>query len=368
MAMSIMRRMSDLFQQKANKVLDRAEDPVDALDLSYQKQLESLQQVRKSVAEVLTSEKRLEMQADQLQQTQQKSQAQAKLALQQGREDLARLALTRAQQAQAQADGMQQQIQQLKDQEQKLEITAQKLQAKVESFRTQRETIKAQYSAAKASTQVGEAVTGLSEQMTDVNLMVERAQDKTQQMQARSAAIDSLVDSGTLDQIGVTSGDDIDRQLQGQLTDSQVDAQLAAMKQDMLGTTDTAPRISAAPSPAPSAAVPDSPAASDTPDDQNIVVRISGEDQYRLNIAERPQLEPLDEVLSKAIESQDQAAYAKALSDLLNFVRSHGSKLPADSLVSSDVVLPSEDMTLDEATKLLSDGGNVVEAGAQAGA
>jgi len=73
MAMSIMRRMSDLFQQKANKVLDRAEDPVDALDLSYQKQLESLQQVRKSVAEVLTSEKRLEMQADQLQQTQQKS-------------------------------------------------------------------------------------------------------------------------------------------------------------------------------------------------------------------------------------------------------------------------------------------------------
>jgi phage shock protein A len=368
MVMSIMRRMSDLFQQKANKVLDRAEDPVDALDLSYQKQLESLQQVRKSVAEVLTSEKRLEMQASQLQETQQKSQTQAKLALQQGREDLARLALTRAQQAQAQADGMQQQIQQLKDQEQKLELTAQKLQAKVESFRTQRETIKAQYSAAKASTQVGEAVTGLSEQMTDVNLMVERAQDKTQQMQARSAAIDSLVDSGTLDQIGVTSGDDIDRQLQGQLTDSQVDAQLAAMKQEMLGTTETAPRISAAPSPAPAEAVPDSPPASDTPDDQNIVVRISGEDQYRLNIAERPQLEPLDEVLSKAIESQDQAGYAKALSDLLNFVRSHGSKLPVDSLVSSDVVLPSEDMTLDEATKLLSDGGNVVEAGAQAGA
>ncbi len=226
--MSIMRRMSDLFQQKANKVLDRAEDPVDALDLSYQKQLEALQQVKRSVAEVLTSEKRLEMQAAQLQQTADKSQAQAKVAIQQGREDLARLALTRAQQAQAQLDGMQGQIQQLKDQEQKLEVTAQKLTAKVESFRTQRETIKAQYSAAKASTQIGEAVTGLSEQMTDVNLMMERAQDKTQQMQARSAAIDSLVDSGTLDTIGTSSGDDIDRQLQGQLTDTQVDAQLAA--------------------------------------------------------------------------------------------------------------------------------------------
>ncbi|HVB13846.1 MAG TPA: PspA/IM30 family protein [Candidatus Dormibacteraeota bacterium] len=365
--MSIMRRMSDLFQQKANKVLDRAEDPVDALDLSYQKQLEALQQVKRSVAEVLTSEKRLEMQAAQLQQTSDKSQTQAKLALQQGREDLARLALTRAQQAQAQLDGMQAQIQQLKDQEQKLEVTAQKLTAKVESFRTQRETIKAQYSAAKASTQIGEAVTGLSEQMTDVNLMMERAQDKTQQMQARSAAIDSLVDSGTLDTIGISSGDDIDRQLQGQLTDSQVDAQLAAMKQEVLASPDAAARITAAPAPALPDATPTSPPTSDTPDDQNVVVRISGEDQYRLNIAERPQLDPLDAALSQAIESQDQAAYAKALSDLLNFVRAHGSKLPPDSLLPSDVVLPSEDMTLEEATKLLSDGGTVVEAGAQAG-
>lgn len=361
--MSIMRRMSDLFQQKANKVLDRAEDPMDALDLSYQKQLEALQQVKKGVADVLTSEKRLEIQQAQLQQTQDKSQEQAKVALQQGREDLARLALTRAQEAKAQSDGMQQQIEQLKEQEQKLELTAQKLQAKVSSFRTQRETMKAQYSAAKASTQIGEAVTGLSEQMTDVNLMMERAQDKTQQMQARSQAIDSLVDSGTLDAIGSGQGDDIDRQLQGQLTDTQVDAQLAALKQEVLGAPNPAPRIetsAAAPAPATKAA--------GTPpgdDGESVVVRISGEEQYRLSINERPQLEPLDRVLSQAIEDQDQAAYSGALHNLLEFVRAHGSQLPADSLVSSDVVLPSEDMTLEEATKLLSDDGTVVDAGAQ---
>ena len=94
--MSIMRRMSDVFQQKVSKVLDRAEDPVEAIDLSYQKQLEALQQVRRSVAEVLTSEKRLEMQAAQLQQSQTKLQGQARLALQQGPEDLAKLALTRS--------------------------------------------------------------------------------------------------------------------------------------------------------------------------------------------------------------------------------------------------------------------------------
>ena len=355
--MSIMRRMSDLVQQKANKVLDKAENPNEALDLSYQKQMEGLQQVRRAVAEVLTSEKRLELQLAQLQQNQEKLQGQAKLALQQGREDLARLALTRAQDAQTQAQALQVQIAQMKDQEQKLELTAQKLQAKVEAFRTQRETMKAQYSAAKASTQVGEAVTGLSEHMADVNMMLERAQDKTQQMQARAAAIDTLVDSGTLDTIGISSGDDIERQLQSGLTESQVDAQLAALKQEMLPAPAPAPRIEA---PAPPAAAGGNGVGAAV---DSIVVRIQGEDQYRLNIAERPQLEPLDKALSAAVEAKDEAAYSAALSELLNFVRSHGTKLPDDQLVASDVMLPSEDMTLDEASALLSGDGNVVEAG-----
>jgi phage shock protein A len=360
--MSIMRRMSDLVQQKTNKVLDRAENPVEALDLSYQKQMEGLQQVKRSVADVLTSEKRLELQAAQLHQSQDKLQTQAKLALQQGREDLARLALTRAQDAQNQLAGLQTQIVQLKDQEQKLEITAQKLTAKVEAFRTQRETMKAQYTAAKASTQVGESVTGLSEHMADVNMMMERVQDKTQQMQARAAAVDSLMDSGTLDTIGLSSGDDIERQLQGSLTESQVDAQMAALKGEVAASSPSAPRIEAAPTPAanPAPATAGPTTAADSAD--TMVVRIQGEDQYRLNIAERPQLEPLDNALSAAIEQQNSSAYTSALGNLLNFVRSHGVKLAPDALEGSDVMLPSEDMTIEEATALLAGNGNVVDA------
>src|SRR2546421_7526429 len=137
--MSILRRMSDVFQQKVNSAIDKAEDPAQALDLSYQKQLEALQQVRRNVADVLTSEKRLELQAAQMAQQAQKLQDQAKTALQQGREDLAKLALTRAQGVQAQLDGLNVQVTQMKDQEQKLEITAQKLQAKIEAFRTQKD-------------------------------------------------------------------------------------------------------------------------------------------------------------------------------------------------------------------------------------
>ena len=346
--MSIMRRMSDVFQQKANKVLDRTENPVEAIDLAYQKQLEALQQVRRSVADVLTSEKRLELQAAQLQASQTKLQTQAKTALQQGREDLAKLALTRAQAAQTQLDGLQQQVQQMRDQEQKLESTAQKLQAKVESFRTQRETIKAQYSAAQASTKVGEAVTGLSDHMADVTMMIERAQDKTQQMQARAAAIDQLVDSGTLDQIGISSGDDIDRQLQASVTDASVESQLAAMKQELVGGGTSAPRLAAG-------------------DAATLVIRIHGEDQYRLAPGEKSQLDQLDQTVSATVAAGDEAAFGQALKELLNFVRAHGERVGADQLATSSLVLPSEDMTLAEAKGLL-EGGQVVDASGSSGA
>ncbi|HVA21259.1 MAG TPA: PspA/IM30 family protein [Candidatus Micrarchaeia archaeon] len=360
--MSIMRRMSDVFQQKVTKVLDRAEDPVQAIDLSYQKQLEALQQVRRSVAEVLTSEKRLEMQAAQLQQSGDKLQGQARLALQQGREDLAKLALTRAQNAQTQLDGLQQQIQQMKDQEQKLELTAQKLQAKVESFRTQRETLKAQYSAAQASTKIGEAVTGLSDQMADVTMMTERAQDRITQMQARASAIDQLVDSGTLDQIGISSGDDIDRQLQASVTDASVDSQLAAMKQDLLAAP-AAPRLGAAAAPAPSTSAATTAATEPiAPAGESIVVRIHGEDQFSLAPGERGELDRLDGAIAVAVDSGDADRFHTALTAMLDFVRSHGTRLAADGLVASDAVLPSDDMTLDEAKDLLGDHGRVVDA------
>jgi phage shock protein A len=243
---SVGRRAINLAQQKVTHLLDRAENPVEALDLSYQKQLEALQQVRRGVAEVVTSEKRLEMQAAQLRQNQEKLQGQAKLALQQGRDDLARLALTRSHAADTQLQSLDQQVQQLKGQEQKLQITSQQLQARVEAFRTQRDTLKAQYSAAQASARIGEAVTGISDQMTDVNLMLERAQDKTSQMQARAAAIDQLVSSGTLDAIGSSGGDDIDRQLQAGATDAAVEAQLTQLRQEVLAKPVDQQRLGAA--------------------------------------------------------------------------------------------------------------------------
>ena len=328
--MSVFQRMNDVIQQKVNSVLDKAEDPNQALDLSYQKQLEALQQVRRGVADVLTSEKRLELQQNELKQSQAKLQAQAREAVAQGRDDLARLALTRAQSAQDQLDGLQQQIDQLKAQEQKLEDTASKLTAKVEAFRTQRETMKAQYTAAKASTQVGESVTGLSEHMADVNLMLDRAREKTSQMQARAAAVDQLMDSGALDTIGPGSQDDIDRQLKVHVVDSAVDQQLAALKQQ-LGSGAPAGQLGAG----------------------TIVVRIHGEDQYRLQQTDRGRLDQFDADLMAAIRAGDEPRFHGVLANLLSWVRSTGQKLPVQDMSGSDIVVPSADMGLKEAQDLV---------------
>jgi phage shock protein A len=328
--MSVMKRMSEVVQEKINALLDRAEDPNESLEFAYQRQVESLQQVRRSVAEVLTSQKRLELQAAQLKQSQGKLQAQAREALAQGREDLARLALTRAQTAQAQLEGLSTQIEQLKEQEQKLELMAQKLQGKVEAFRTQKETIKAQYSAAEASTRIGEAVTGLSEQMADVSLMVDRAQEKTQQMQARAAAIDQLVDSGVLDQVGAGSQDDIDRQLGALRSDQEVDAQLEVLKQQM-----------AAPPPARQLG------------SGTVVVRILGDDEYELPVTQRAALETQDYRLLRAVRAGDEAGFKAALEEAVSLVKKEGRRLPDDDLRQSELVLPSPDTTLREAGALV---------------
>ncbi len=322
--MSILQRMSNLVQGKVNKALDAAEDPSEQMDLSYEKQLEVLQKVKRNVADVLTSEKRLEMQAQQLRQNQVKLQGQAQQALTQGREDLARLALTRATTIDQQLTDLNAQIDQLKTQEQKLEVMAQKLQAKVEAFRTQKETIKAQYTAAEASTRIGEAVSGLSEQMTDVSMMVDRAQEKTHKMQARAMAIDQLVDSGTLDQLGSGPGDDIERQLAAGSTDTTVNAQLEAMKQQM--------------------ALPEA----------TFIVRIQGDDQFRISQKNRTQLDLYDQKVVSAVNAGDEPAFRAAIKEAVDFVRGQGIRLPHDQIVKSDEVLPSDDMALEEARGILS--------------
>ncbi|KRF17927.1 phage shock protein A [Nocardioides sp. Soil797] len=220
-----------IFRSKANSALDRAEDPREVLDYSYQRQLELLSKVRRGVADVATSRKRVELQVNQLEQQQTKLQTQAQKALDMGREDLAREALTRKSALTGQINDLKTQHANLQGEEEKLTLAQQRLNAKIESFRTRKETIKANYTAAEAQTKINEALSGIGEEMGDVGMAIQRAEDKTTNMQARAGAIDELIASGALDDVSNSSGqDDISRELDSMSSQADVEAELAALK------------------------------------------------------------------------------------------------------------------------------------------
>lgn len=219
-----------LFKSKADKTLDRFEDPRETLDYSYKKQQELLVRVRRGVADVATSRKRVEIQVTQLSKEVDKMTVAAQQALAVGREDLAREALTRKSGLQAQMADLQAQHDLLQQEEEKLVRASTQLAQRIEAFRTQKETIKATYSAAEAQTRVNEAFTGLSDEFGDVGRAIERAQDKTQQMQARASAVDELLASGALEDPSMTFKDDITRELESMASSATVESELAAMK------------------------------------------------------------------------------------------------------------------------------------------
>jgi phage shock protein A len=239
--MGVMKRVSTIFRAKANKALDRMEDPRETLDYSYQTQLELLQKVRRGVADVATSRKRLELQMNQLQQNSDKLDRQARDSLAAGREDLAREALTRKANVQSQLNDLNTQYASLQAEEEKLTSASQRLQAKVDAFRTRKETIKATYTAAEAQTRINEAFSGISEEMGDVGMAIQRAEDKTAQMQARAGALDELMASGALDDaVGGGPRDDIQAELDRMGASTGVDHELERMKAELAGAS--APR------------------------------------------------------------------------------------------------------------------------------
>src|SRR3989442_795439 len=205
-------RMSTVVKAKVSKLLDRAEDPAETLDYSYQKQVEQLQNVKKGIADVMTAKKRLQMQETSLQQNVVKLDTQARQALSAGHEDLARTALERKNVAQTELQSLDTQVTELETQQEKLSDSEKQLRAKIEAFRTKKEVIKAQYSAAEAQVRISEAATGVGEQMADVGLAMQRAVDKTENMKARADAVSELETAGTVDHVNAPGarGEDID--------------------------------------------------------------------------------------------------------------------------------------------------------------
>ena len=216
----LMSRASMIIKAKFSKLLDRSENPTETLDYSYERQLQSLQNVKRGVADVVTAKKRLQLQTQQLEQSVVKLETQARQAL--GRKSA----------VQQQLQDLDTQVQGLESQQEKLVASEKQLSAKIEAFRTQKEVIKAQYSAAEAQVRIGEAATGIGEQMADTGLAIQRAKDKTEQMTARASAIEELTAAGSLEDF-TDDRTQLDRELAQIASQSQVDQDLERLKAEI---------------------------------------------------------------------------------------------------------------------------------------
>lgn len=233
--MGLFSRLLTFLRIRTSAALDKAENPGQVLDYSYNKQLEQLQELKRSIVDVVTNEKRLELQQKQLVEKVNKLDLQAQQALQANREDLARLALQRKETLLTQLNAYEQQIAQLRSQEEKLINMERTVSARVEAFRTQKEMVKAQYNAAQAQVKISENITGISQEMSEMNLAMQRAQDKILTMQARAGAMEAMIEQGTIsDQFLLgDGGDTLDRELQQIATQQNVETQLQALKRQL---------------------------------------------------------------------------------------------------------------------------------------
>ena len=224
-----MNRISTVIRQKASVMIDKYEDPRQALDYSYTKQIELLNKLRRDMAEVVTAKRRLEMQKAKLWDNIRTLDEQARRSIDAEREDLAKLALERKNANLMQLQGLEKQIAEMLTEQEKLEQTEKRLATKVEEFKSKKEVIKAQYSAAEAQVRIKENVTGISEEMTDIGMALNKAEEKTEKMKAKSGALDEMMDSGVLTDY-TSSKDTIEKELEQITLKGSVDEELAKLK------------------------------------------------------------------------------------------------------------------------------------------
>lgn len=229
-------RLGFIIKAWFNKALDRADDPNVTLDYSYEKLNELLIDVKRGIAQVVTAKKQLQFTSEKLERQVVTLESQARDAVAQGRDDLATQALQHKQAIMTQLQDLDVQIKDLEAKQAKLVENEKELADKISRFKTNKEIMKAQYSAAKANVQIGEAVTGIGSHMQDVGRAIQRAQDKTEQMNARADAMQELTDTGVLDDALDAGKSPLERELAKTSQNQAVQTELAALKAELGGS------------------------------------------------------------------------------------------------------------------------------------
>ena len=176
-----------------------AEDPRQAFDCSLDRQRRLHAKVKQALQDIGAAKSHLETKADEIEEQISQLKEQACLSLDEDREDLARLALRRAEIAAAELQTMQQQLRIIDQDERQLSLIERQLSAYLEAFYARQEYLLARYSAVEAQVQICEALTGVSDELAQLGRVLELAEGESERMLARAVAIERLVENGLLE-------------------------------------------------------------------------------------------------------------------------------------------------------------------------
>src|SRR5690348_7315826 len=229
--MGLLGRIAILLKKSTEVALAPAPDPRVTHLTSHQKQRALLNQVVKAGAEVGAAKERLRAAAEAVRQKLPAMEEQARRELKAGHETAARLALQRRQVVVRELETLERQLAEVEKEEAALAVIEQRLSGQIEAFAARQEVIKARYSAAEAQVRINEAMTGVSQDFAALTAALHRAEQTTEDMQARATAIDRLVQEGDLESIGFAAGSDaIDARYQSLGADDEVERRLNALK------------------------------------------------------------------------------------------------------------------------------------------
>jgi phage shock protein A len=226
------KRLRFSLKAKLSRLLDRAEDPAEILDYSYELHVERLYGMRRDIADLVTAKKRVARLRDSRQRQFLKLQSSARTALEFGREDLARQALERKRLVGQELVGLNHQVSELEQQQAQMVARGREARARLERFRARKEVTKAQYAAARAQLAISDTVAGFSSQLRDAGLRIERANHEVEERNLQADVREELERTGVLGPIGAGE-DEIDRQLRQLGSGESVDSELLRMKGEL---------------------------------------------------------------------------------------------------------------------------------------
>jgi phage shock protein A len=230
--MGIVDRFKVLLAKGANVALAPAPDPRVTHLTTHQKQRALLNQVIKASEQVTAAKQRLKATADAVRAKLPGMEESARNELRSGHEAAARLALQRRQVVASELETLERQLAEVEKEESSLAMIEQRLSGQIEAFAARQEVIKARYSAAEAQVRINEAMTGVSQDFAALTAALHRAEQTTEDMQARATAIDRLVQEGDLETVGFAAGSDaIDARYQTLGADDDVERRLNALKE-----------------------------------------------------------------------------------------------------------------------------------------